>query len=160
MVLLRRRGHTVRCLWGMPMIQLPGSVPLRISGYLEERPNGCWTWGKAHSTAGYACVWWNRSQRSLHRVLYELLRGPVPVDMVLDHVVCEDRSCPNPWHVEPTTNIANLMRERVRAGHCWGCEHGTPRCDDCYRAYYRNQQRIKNGTPLDKPVGKYSRRSA
>jgi hypothetical protein len=105
-------------------MDIPG-VPARITDHLTVRPNGCWTWGRAHKTTGYACVWWEGQQRGLHRVLYELVRGPVPDGMYLDHVVCDDRSCPNPWHVEPTTNAANMhrtVRERMAARGT--CKHG------------------------------------
>lgn len=129
-------------------------VPSRITDHLTEVEGGCWKWGRAHSTAGYACVWWEGSQRSLHRVLYVLLRGAPPEGMVLDHIVCENKWCANPWHVEPTTNLANLMRERVRGGHRWGCEHSTPRCEACYQAYYRDKQRQTLGIPPEWPSGK------
>lgn len=114
-------------------MQLDG-IPDRITRRLTERPNGCWTWAAAHSQ-GYACVWWEGSQRSLHRVLYELLRGPVPDGMVLDHVVCDDKSCPNPWHVEPETNVANMLRSETAPATINAakteCVHGHP-LDDCY----------------------------
>lgn len=136
-------------------------LPDRISIYLTERPNGCWSWHRAHS-AGYACVWWEGSQRSLHRVLYGLFRGTPPPDMVLDHVVCGDKSCPNPWHVEPETNERNLTRERreretCKHGHSdWSTRpNGSRRCNECARIEARNRQRRQRGIPQDWPRYKH-----
>ena len=147
-------------------------VPERITSRLTERPTGCWTWSGAHNRAGYSCVWWDGSQRGLHRVLYQLLRGPVPEGLVLDHVVCNDKTCPNPWHVEPETNVRNMLRsenapatinqrrERCANGHDdWTTRpDGRRRCRQCARDEARRRQRRKRGIPDDHPLGKHFNR--
>lgn len=146
------------------IVELDG-IPDRITRRLTERNNGCWSWAGAHDSNGYACVWWNGQQRSLHKVLYELLRGPVPDGKVLDHIVCDDKSCPNPWHVEPETNVANMLRspaapatinaakDRCIHGHAdWRPKsNGGRRCAECDRIEARNRQRRARGIPLDHP---------
>lgn len=45
----------------------------------------------------------------VHRLLYTLLVGPIPDELVLDHK-CKDRACCNPSHVEPVTQKVNVER--------------------------------------------------
>lgn len=58
-----------------------------------------------------------------HRRIYEMLRGPVPDDLTLDHL-CRVRHCVNPAHLEPVSNRENVLRgvgptaENARRTHC------------------------------------------
>ncbi len=140
-------------------------LPTRITEHLTARDNGCWTWGKAHTRAGYPVVWWEGSQTTLHRVLYEAMRGPIPNGMVLDHVVCGDKTCPNPFHVEPATNIGNITRERREKVTCkhghndWAIRpNGSRKCRECNRIEARQRQRRQRGIPDDWPQGKHFNR--
>lgn len=45
----------------------------------------------------------------VHRVVYELLVGPIPEGLQLDHL-CRNRVCGNPDHLEPVTNRENWIR--------------------------------------------------
>lgn len=135
-------------------VDLPSIVPPRIADYLTEDDNGCWKWGRAHSSQGYSCVWWEGSQQSLHRVLYQLLIGPVPEGLVLDHIVCENKWCASPYHLAPATNEWNWVRERVQKQVC---KHGHSdwkvvtkrdgkqrrKCNECGRIEARNRMRRK-----------------
>jgi len=47
-----------------------------------------------------------------HRVRYEAKRGPIPADLVPDHL-CRNRWCCNPDHIELVTPTENLRRGRV-----------------------------------------------
>lgn len=49
----------------------------------------------------------------VHRVVYELLRGPIPAGLDLDHL-CRRRACCNPFHLEPVGRLENVRRG---AGH-------------------------------------------
>lgn len=44
-----------------------------------------------------------------HRFSYELLRGPIPKGMTLDHR-CRNTLCVNPWHLEIVTHRENVLR--------------------------------------------------
>jgi len=47
--------------------------------------------------------------RTVHRVAYELAKGPIPDGLVIDHK-CRVRSCVNPDHLEPVTQRENCLR--------------------------------------------------
>jgi hypothetical protein len=153
----------------MKPTKLPTAVPDRIRSALTERPNGCWSWSKAHTNPGYPSVWWEGNQRTVHNVLYQLVRGPLPEGMVLDHIVCSDKSCANPWHVEPATNVDNIVRERkelteCKHGHsladCYIRANGSRKCRTCARIEAGKRSRLASGIPEAWPKGKHYNRRA
>lgn len=44
-----------------------------------------------------------------HRIVYILVRGPIPGDLELDHL-CRNPPCCNPFHLEPVTHRVNVHR--------------------------------------------------
>lgn len=120
----------------------------------------CWPWLGA-STDGYGYFHLDGRMQRAHRVAYELLVGPIPVGLDLDHVKawgCTRRDCVNPLHAEPVTRRENLMRSstapaavNARKTHCDAGHEFTPentieqrgprggrRCLVCHRDYQRN----------------------
>lgn len=75
----------------------------------KTAPNGCWLWQGALNAAGYGAVGKDNKVLRVHRVTYELLVGPIPEGMQLDHL-CRVRACCNPQHLEPVTNKENWLR--------------------------------------------------
>lgn len=71
----------------------------------------CWLWTASRFPDGYGSFSVNGRARGAHRVAYELLVGPIPSGLTLDHL-CRNPSCVNPTHLEPVTD-----RENVRRGH-------------------------------------------
>lgn len=53
-----------------------------------------------------------------HRLIFELLEGPIDPDLVLDHLkaVCCARWCVRPDHLEPVTIAENTRRGGGRFG--------------------------------------------
>src|SRR3546814_10434391 len=70
---------------------------------------GCWIWEGSDSGNGYGKVSIGGRDCMFHRVVYELLVGPIPPDRVLDHR-CRVRRCCNPDHLEPVTVRVNTHR--------------------------------------------------
>jgi hypothetical protein len=84
----------------------------------EVLPNGCWRSACKPQVTGYVRVCrregGKKVGRMLHRIYYELHKGPIPAGMTLDHL-CGDRACVNPDHLEPVTIGENLMRSPLTA---------------------------------------------
>lgn len=80
----------------------------------------CWTWQGHITKKGYGQVWFNGMARWVHRVVYELLIGPIGTDqqtgepLELDHL-CLYRDCCNPDHTEPVTHYENMLRQHYPA---------------------------------------------
>lgn len=89
----------------------------------------CWRWTGKVDIYGYGYLsrgWPLRGNIGAHRAAWELLRGPIPEGLTIDHL-CRVRLCVNPDHLEPVTNVENVMRgegfaaRAARQTHCkWG----------------------------------------
>lgn len=104
----------------------------------KRGPDECWPWtggttgkkdyGRFYVRAGLAVV--------AHRFAYELLVGPIPPGLQLDHL-CRVHRCVNPAHLEPVTNAENQRRGfgppgmHARATHCKRGHEFTP--ENTYR---------------------------
>ena len=76
-----------------------------------DRPDsGCWNWTGYRSELGYGRFYPVGKKRvPAHRFAYELLVGPIPEGLVLDHL-CRNASCVNPAHLEPVSQRENVLR--------------------------------------------------
>lgn len=125
---------------GRPVRHLP--VACYVAARVELQPDGCWLWtGSKNPVTGYGVV--NNAPlhfRSAHRVTYELLNGPVPEGLQLDHL-CRVRLCVNPGHLEAVTSQINNRRAFTARGYTVGvCGRGHQRrenghCGTCDREY-------------------------
>jgi hypothetical protein len=90
--------------------------------------NGCWEWTGKINNYGYGICQFNKKEKPAHCVAYAWKYGPIPNGLVADHT-CRNRRCVNPDHVEPVTNIVNVLRgespfaQKKRQTHCI---HGHP----------------------------------
>lgn len=92
-------------------------------GALEERfwskvqkTQTCWVWaafkdkhGYGQFSAGRRSPTGKRVMDMAYRVAFQLIKGPVPAGMHLDHL-CRNPSCVNPDHLEAVTSRENTLR--------------------------------------------------
>lgn len=130
-----------------------------------HRPDlgACWLWGAGKNQDGYGRFWDCTRKVQAHRFAYELLIGPIPNGLELDHL-CRVRNCVNGKHMEPVTHQENARRgevglaggRRMRAkthcprGHAYDSDNtyrnlrGQRSCRTCCRvsARLKYQQRV------------------
>lgn len=118
-------------------------LPPRIADKIDASGD-CWIWtakvqpGDGRKRGGYGYAWWNGQDRPAHRVVWELLVGPLPAGTVLDHL-CRVRRCTNPDHLRPCTHAENILapgaggytrrmaeRTHCSAGHLLGGANARP----------------------------------
>ncbi len=144
----------------MPKFEL-GAVPAH-----NPELGQCWEWIAGKNHQGYAKFKWEGRTRSGHIFAYEYFIGPVPEGFQLDHL-CRNKSCVNPWHLEPVTGSINVFRgpnkhrekTHCKNGHefttentyvtCRGKYGRSQRhCRTCHRIQVRNAYRADVGKPL------------
>jgi hypothetical protein len=138
-----------------------------------DKTESCWLWTAFTNRDGYGLFSDGRRTNQAHRYSYELLVGPIPQGLTVDHVKsrgCVSRNCVNPAHLEPVTNRENLMRgiglaalnvikQECPQGHPYDerntyVHRGQRLCRECRRTQSRLAQRRRraNVTPTtEKP---------
>lgn len=74
-----------------------------------DKTDTCWLWTGAKTKDGYSSFYVGERTDYGHRFAYELLLGPIPSTLQLDHV-CRVRHCVRPDHLEAVTQKENLLR--------------------------------------------------
>ena len=109
-------GRWHRC--GDPHIaRRPGPHPRSVIERMADKflvGEGCWPWLGSRHNDGYGQVRGDAQRNEpAHRVLYELLVGPIPPTLHLDHL-CNNPNCVRPGHLEPVTQGENNRRAAIR----------------------------------------------
>jgi hypothetical protein len=125
----------------------------------------CWEWTAYKDKDGYGIILWNGIARRATRVIYEILKGPIPKGLEPDHL-CRNRGCVNPDCIEPVTHRINTLRGNTQGalnarktqcpkGHPFSesntyREKGRRRCKICRKADAKryDQQRFKKQTMM------------
>lgn len=93
--------------WGDPLRESLTPIE-RVMAKVAKGP-GCWEWQGFRNELGYGIAFVGKKRRRAHRVVYELLVGPIPDGLVLDHLY-RNTPCVNPAHLEPVTQRENIRR--------------------------------------------------
>jgi hypothetical protein len=75
----------------------------------------CWEWTAYRNKDGYGLIGIAGRMLRAHRVVWEVLVGPIPDEMQLDHR-CRNTGCVNPDHLEVVTGRVNILRGFGPAG--------------------------------------------
>ena len=94
----------------------------RFRAKYQEAADQCWVWTAGLSGNGYGAFRVGNKIIAAHRIAYMLSRGPIPNDLVVDHI-CHNRQCVNPNHLQLLTNGENARRQTTSAT----CANGHPR---------------------------------
>ena len=125
----------------------------------------CWLWTAGCGSDGYGRLYVAGRHVLAHRFAYELLVGPIPEGLQIDHL-CRVRLCVNPAHMEPVTQQENIRRgesgrwqlakTHCPQGHPYDTENtnlyrGMRYCRSCgranTRAWYARQRGVLQGRP-------------
>ena len=145
----------------------PRAKPLleRVMCHVDKQSSGCWQWtGSTRAGYGQMAVVTDgvRKTVSVHRLVFELVKGPIPDGLDIDHQ-CHDETCPepapchhclcvNPEHLEPATRRVNVLRGRCPAAdnaRKTQCPEGHQLEPDPYHARRRYCPRCKKRNAID-----------
>lgn len=144
-------------------VTIPERVKLRASTKWVPSLD-CWISTYSTASHGYAQIGWQdgRTRYAVlaHRASWELVNGPVPMGMTLDHL-CKQKQCVNPDHLRVLSNYENARRTRGRDWPLGQCVNGHPQsetyqqpsgkrvCRPCNRAWQRRYQERQRARRTD-----------
>jgi hypothetical protein len=120
-----------------------------ILGCCEPDENGCLIWRGRINMHGYGVL----HETRVHRLIYELIEGPIPPGLQIDHL-CRNRACVNADHFELVTSRENTLRgdgptainarkTHCKRGHAFSAKNtyinrnGGRSCRKCMKLYRR-----------------------
>lgn len=126
------------------------SITERIRSRCESAGE-CFLWRGVVGNSGYGLIRHIGKYRLVHRVVYELINGPIPNGMQIDHL-CGVQICVNPAHLEAVTPRENTLRSsnpaainarktRCKRGHELIPAGAERKCMTCRREAQRKRRR-------------------
>ncbi len=95
----------------------------------------CWVWTACKNRAGYGAFKAQKKQFRAHRVIYTLIRGPIPHDGSAHGICvchrCDVRECCNPDHLFLGTNEDNVHDMYIKGRQPKGYKNGAHTKPEC-----------------------------
>jgi len=76
--------------------------------FLVEKTDSCWIWRGTLHNQGHGRFSARSTMYFAHRISYEMVNGPIPDDLVIDHK-CWNRACVRPDHLRAVTQMENMQ---------------------------------------------------
>src|SRR2546425_9782 len=120
----------------LPVNKGDHSSPEKFWAKVQKTPD-CWLWTRGTNN-GYGITWFRGRGWPAHRLSYELLVGPIPEGLTIDHL-CRNRACCRPDHLEAVSPGVNVLRGvgpaavHARKTHC---NSGHPFNDENTRTWH------------------------
>jgi HNH endonuclease len=94
----------------------PQPTPRQIKNFWAkvEITETCWVWTASRYPTGYGHLKFFGKNAYSHRIAYQMLVGPIPEGLTLDHL-CRNRICCNPDHLEAVSQRVNALRGQTVA---------------------------------------------
>ena len=91
-----------------------------LSQLVFDPESQCLLWTGRLDRDGYGRITVERRDRPVHRVVWEVLEGPIPDGLTIDHVKargCAHKNCGSIAHLEPVTRGENTLRGDTVSAH-------------------------------------------
>jgi hypothetical protein len=100
----------------------------RFMKYVDKRPDGCWVWtGSARGGYGQFCIGSRKDYKMYltHRLMYIYCYGEPEIGLDVCHkpIICHNRACCNPEHLEAKPSIQNQADRLIDKTDCRGIRH-------------------------------------
>jgi hypothetical protein len=116
----------------------------------------CLIWTGYHYPDGYGGIFLHGKRRRVHRVSYELHKGPIPPGMMVLHA-CDVRDCCNPDHLSLGTAADNAADMVARNRQAKGKQNGRTRLSEedviAIRRAYRPRSPTRGNAALARQYG-------
>lgn len=129
-------GHFMQHYRNQPMSFIPRTTEERFWAKIKKAgPDECWLWQGSNNGKSHGHLRIDGVKVQAHRYSYELVKGPIPEGLSIDHK-CRNGLCVNPQHLQAVTHEKNMENLGVRSDNTTGYR-GVVKVGGKYRAQAR-----------------------